>query len=53
MRGEQILAAEITDDALLGAALLPVGLDEANVFVLDAFAALRPSPCGETSVTAR
>jgi hypothetical protein len=41
VRGEQVLAAEITDDALLGAAVLPVGLDEANVLVLDAFAACR------------
>ncbi len=38
-RCEQVLAAEITDDALLGAAVLPVGLDEADVFVVNASAA--------------
>src|SRR3989304_256795 len=41
VRGEEILAAEIAHDALLGAAVLPVGFDEADILVLDALAAGR------------
>ncbi len=41
MRGEQILAPEVTDDALLVLAVLAVGLDEPDVLVLDASAAGR------------
>jgi hypothetical protein len=33
MRGQQLLAAQITDDAVARTAGIPIGLDEADIFV--------------------
>ena len=39
VRCEQVLAAEVTDDALLVLAVVAVGLDQTDVLMLDALAA--------------
>ena len=43
MRRQEVLASQIGDDALFGAAVLPVSLHQADVFELDPLGTFGPN----------